>query len=180
MLLYLSISGNCWNLTFAYHNFKTSVGNFYQNNPNLKQFWGLSSYGNSQEMKGTITERNRDTTKRIPPPTEQRRIIRNARKGEWDEYKKGELFYLVNTSWWNEWKSFVSFESEIYNIKEDEQHQESKNYSGVPEKINNSHLLEAVHDGNISNKIRKLQENLIEGIHYFLLPEPVWEQLCDW
>jgi len=93
---------------------------------------------------------------------------------------KGELWYLLDAHWFNQWKKYINWSQWGVGSSDDP--------SSHPGCIDNSSLLEAVSSyspstgGGIqppSNSL-ELKANLTEDMDYVLVPKPAWDLLVEW
>ncbi|XP_013790344.1 ubiquitin carboxyl-terminal hydrolase 15-like [Limulus polyphemus] len=93
-----------------------------------------------------------------------------AQKNEISEYikkplKKGDIWYLVDSRWFKQWKKYVGYDDwDTCNADKENTH---------PGPIDNSALYKEVGSG-------ELNEYLVEEIGYVLLPQECWDRLVSW
>ncbi|XP_033647195.1 ubiquitin carboxyl-terminal hydrolase 15-like [Asterias rubens] len=79
--------------------------------------------------------------------------------------KKGDIWYLLDSKWFKQWKKYVGYDSwDMYNLG---------NETSNPGPIDNSGLF-------VEGTTDKLKENLIDDLDYVLLPADAWEKLTSW
>lgn len=96
--------------------------------------------------------------------------------------KEGDIFYLITQRWWQDWLGYVNQnQTAIANDGSSFEHQDSVSSSTFkrPSSIDNSDLIceSASEDPTMGIE---LNDNLVEGTNYILLPKEVWNQLYAW
>ncbi|KAJ1257328.1 hypothetical protein BS78_K096800 [Paspalum vaginatum] len=110
----------------------------------------------------------------LPCTAEEEREVVTALTREAEENVKDEdLRFLVSQSWWMEWQLYVGLVS--YEENDSEQLPQATNRPG---EIDNSKLVsaETIND----SEGPELQRTLREGQDYTLVPQEVWQKLCEW
>lgn len=93
----------------------------------------------------------------------QKRIIRALiKEGEEKGLEEGEIYYLLNTPWWREWKNAVGYDKFS-----------TAPTGNLPSAIDNSELLE-----DPENDL--LKKNLSENYNFVILTKAAWDKLFEW
>ncbi|KAM7257841.1 hypothetical protein ACFE04_013582 [Oxalis oulophora] len=116
-------------------------------------------------------------------PEEERVLIRDIALAAESNCREGDLFYLINQRWWQHWIEYVNQDqpnnaNELSSLSE---HCDSAGSSTLkrPSGIDNSDLIYDT-TSEFSNPGTEIQESLLEGRDYVLLPKEVWNRLHLW
>lgn len=113
-------------------------------------------------------------------PEEERILIKDIALAAEAKSKEGDTFYLITQRWWQHWIDYVNQE-QPNNPNDVLEHCDSASSSTLkrPAGIDNSDLVydAASEDTNAGIEI---QDTLLEGRDYVLLPQQVWNQLHTW
>ncbi|XP_050388033.1 ubiquitin carboxyl-terminal hydrolase 5 isoform X1 [Argentina anserina] len=103
-------------------------------------------------------------------PDEERILIKDIALAAEAKSKEGDTFFLITQRWWQHWIDYV-------NQEQHPEHSESA-ASTRPPGIDNSDLIfgaSAAAEDSV-----EIQDTLLEGRDYVLLPQQVWNQLHAW
>ncbi|KAK9951288.1 hypothetical protein M0R45_006743 [Rubus argutus] len=113
-------------------------------------------------------------------PEEERILIKDIALAAEAKSKEGDTFYLITQRWWQHWIDYVNQE-QPNNPNDVSEQCDSASSSTLkrPAGIDNSDLVydAASEDTNAGIEI---QDTLLEGRDYVLLPQQVWNQLHTW
>ncbi|XP_022875158.1 ubiquitin carboxyl-terminal hydrolase 5-like isoform X2 [Olea europaea var. sylvestris] len=115
-------------------------------------------------------------------PEEEKQIIREITTASGAHTKAGDTFYLITQRWWQDWLKYVNqSQTSVMNDGSFSDHHNSvgSSASARPRCIENSDLIYET-ESEDSAKTIELQDTLVEGTDYILLPEGVWNQLYSW
>jgi hypothetical protein len=98
----------------------------------------------------------------IPDKKEQKELIKKIIKKDLVE---GDIWYLIDSSWFNNWKKYINFDDE-----------ESKETNEFPGPIDNSSLCLP----NSTKENPKLRKFIHENINYIFVNEEVGRYLYEW
>ncbi|XP_022862372.1 ubiquitin carboxyl-terminal hydrolase 5-like isoform X3 [Olea europaea var. sylvestris] len=114
-------------------------------------------------------------------PEEEKQTIREITTASEARTKAGDTFYLITLRWWQDWLKYVnqSRTSVMKNGSISEHHNSGSSAMMRPPSIENSDLIYETASED-SAKAIELQDALVEGTDYILLPEGVWNQLYSW
>lgn len=116
-------------------------------------------------------------------PEEERVLIRDIAIAAESNSKEGDTFYLITQKWWQYWITYVNQDHQINgndgSALSGNSDSPGSSASKRPAGIDNSDLISdaALGDSSISIEI---QDSLLEGRDYVLLPQEVWSQLYSW
>ncbi|KAJ8759951.1 hypothetical protein K2173_010807 [Erythroxylum novogranatense] len=114
-------------------------------------------------------------------PEEERVLIRDIAMTAETNSSEGDSFYLITQRWWQSWIEYVNQEQQngINDGSSSLEHSDPVCSSKRPASIDNSDL---IYDGTSedSNISIEIQDSLLEGRDYVLLPQEVWSQLHSW
>ncbi|CAF2125121.1 unnamed protein product [Brassica napus] len=97
-------------------------------------------------------------------PEEERRIVSELTTESEDNLKEGNLYFVISKRWYARWEKYV------------EQPTTNGCESPRPGPIENSDIIE----NTTSSDDPQLRRLLVEGEHYVLVPQQVWNRLAEW
>ncbi|KAM5550559.1 ubiquitin carboxyl-terminal hydrolase 5 [Rosa sericea] len=103
-------------------------------------------------------------------PDEERILIKDIALAAEAKSKEGDTFFLITQRWWQHWIDYVNQEQQP-DVSEHCDLADSSSFKR-PAGIDNSDL--------ISDDAIEIQDTLLEGRDYVLLPQQVWNQLHTW
>ncbi|KAJ8451081.1 hypothetical protein Cgig2_026890 [Carnegiea gigantea] len=111
----------------------------------------------------------------LPPPHEQKRIIKELSDQAESNLKEGTLYYVISNRWFTSWGKYTQ-RDDGYAIGEHSP--ELPDGIDAPGPIDNSDLVSDANDDEVDNL--ELIRTLEEGRDYVLVPEAVWNKLLEW
>ncbi|KAK9066013.1 hypothetical protein SSX86_015415 [Deinandra increscens subsp. villosa] len=101
-------------------------------------------------------------------PEQQKLVIIGIVQDDGSQAKEGDTFCLISFRWWRSWSAFVNQNPTISN---------SSSILQRPPSIDNSDLIcESPSD----NSTIDIYDTLVEGTHYILVTEKIWNQFYAW
>ncbi|KAJ0971167.1 hypothetical protein J5N97_019126 [Dioscorea zingiberensis] len=110
-------------------------------------------------------------------PEEEKEIVKELIRASEANLKEGDVFCLISSRWWREWKEYVRFDVNMGHSNFSKKQKEGLLHTCRPGQIDNSELiLNGMNNGDFLD----LRGNLLEGEDYDLVPLEVWKKLVEW
>ncbi|KAF0689993.1 Aste57867_18583 [Aphanomyces stellatus] len=113
----------------------------------------------------------------VPSPASQKVIIqRLLSQSKTHGMTVGERYFVVNFKWWESWCNHVHFHDD----DDDNAAADHSAISSSPPKIDNTGLLDPILEHVDAEGVRMLRPQLIEHVHFILIPSEVWDAVVVW
>ncbi|KAH7686774.1 ubiquitin carboxyl-terminal hydrolase 4/11/15 protein [Dioscorea alata] len=111
-------------------------------------------------------------------PEEEKEIVKELIRVSEANLKEGDVFCLISSRWWREWKEYVGFDENVEHSNFAKKQKDVLHAPLRPGEIDNSELI--LNGMNKEGDFLDLRGNLQEGEDYDLVPLEVWKKLVEW